>query len=484
MFDVSFLFHFIGNFSDPRPPEEADMIAEMAQSQLLDTSVHDNDPATTDLLMQLFLSDLTPEEELNKLGCGLGVATTTPPTMLDVDREQQSVNSTVSSPTSSLATVPQLPSPNPLMDSGICSEAPSPSPSPIPDTHVHTQQPHDHGNAAICDDVISVLMTSASPLECTDSNGFSDPLDNPFLTESTDLSDFLQDPSVSAMLSSSSNTHTPSPPPSHTTSTTINVCNSSNDSDTTPFPLNLMSEFCLSQSPSNTDVHVNLVDARTHNHSDLNLFDLSQNASLLPPSFDATEVENLDIDFSTFCADTFSLLPTTTNTTTTSSDNDSITSEQLSVMLTQAAQQQEATSTSSTIDVGPPSVSNSNCDDVFMESSPSPSTSSDQLSVVEPSVESPKTTKSRKRQASDLDLDSDTGDGESAPDAKKTKFTRRQKNNVASQVSRAKRKAKNTAMFDRVGELESENAMLRIKEKELTNEIERLKSILVHRLSK
>jgi hypothetical protein len=79
-------------------------------------------------------------------------------------------------------------------------------------------------------------------------------------------------------------------------------------------------------------------------------------------------------------------------------------------------------------------------------------------------------------------LDSDAGDG--APGAKKTKPSRRQKNNVASQVSRAKRRAKNSAMFDREGELESENAMLRIKEKELTDEIERLKNILVHRLSK
>ena len=457
------------------------MIAEMTQSQLLDTSVHDNDPATTDLLMQLFLSDLTPEEELSKLdGCGLGVATTTttPPTSLEVDREQQSVMSTVSLPTSSLvATVPQLPSPtNPLTDSGISSEAPSRTPTPGP-TSMHTPQPHDHGNnATICDDVISVLMSSASPLECTDSNGFSDPLDNPFLTESTDLSDFLQDPSVSAMLSSS-NTHTPSPPPSTNTTT---VCNS--DSDTTPFPLNLMSEFGLSQSPSNTDVHVNVLNTHTHD-SDLNLFDLSQNASLLPPSFDVTEVENLDIDFSTFCSDTLSLLPTTTC----NSDNDSITSEQLSVMLTQAQQQQATASTSSTVDLGPPSVSNSSCDDVFMESSPSPSTSStsDQLSVTELSVsdKTPKATKSRKRQASDLD--SDTGDGgDGAPDTKKTKLSRRHKNNVASQVSRAKRKAKNTAMFDRVGELESENAMLRIKEKELTNEIERLKNILVHRLSK
>ena len=54
-----------------------------------------------------------------------------------------------------------------------------------------------------------------------------------------------------------------------------------------------------------------------------------------------------------------------------------------------------------------------------------------------------------------------------------------------SQVSRAKRRAKNSAMFDRtrVGELESENVMLQIKEKELTDEIERLKKLLVHRSS-
>ena len=235
-----------------------------------------------------------------------------------------------------------------------------------------------------------------------------------------------------------------------------------------------MSEFDLSQSPlgntgaSTSHVLVNTVDTHTHD-SDLNLFDLSQNASLLPPSFDATEAENLDIDFSAFCADTLSLLPTT------GPDSD-VTSKQLSVILTQA---QQMTSTSSTVDLGPPSVSSSNCDDVFIESSPSPSTTSDQLSVTELSVKTPKATKSQKRPASDLD--SDTGD--SAPDAKKTKLTRREKNNVASQVSRAKRKAKNTAMFDRVGELESENAMLRIQEKELTNEIERLKKLLVHRLS-
>ena len=450
-FDASYCL--IGDFSDPRPPEEADIIAEMTQSQLLDTSVLDNDPATTDLLMQLFLSDLTPEEELNKqLGSGLGVVTT-PPTMLDVDRER-SVISTASSPTSSLATVPQLPSPNPLMDSGLGSEATSPSPIPT------SGDSQSHGNTAICDDAISALMFSASPLECTDSNGFNDPLDNPFLTESTDFSDFLQDPSVlnsvTTMLSSTTNT-----PPSTT------MC--SNDSDTTPFPLSVVSEFGLSPSPndstSNTDVPLNVVDTHTHDN-DLDLFDLSQSASLIPPSFDATEVENLDIDFSVFCADTLSLVPTSP---------DDAPSVQLSVLLTGA---QPTTSTSSTVDLNPPSVASSNSNDVFIESSPSPSTS-DQLSVADHSVKSPKTTNSRKRKGSNLE--SDTSD--SAPDAKKTKLSRRQKNNVASQVSRAKRRAKNSTMFDRVGELESENAMLRIKEKELSDEIERLKKLLVHRLS-
>ncbi len=44
---------------------------------------------------------------------------------------------------------------------------------------------------------------------------------------------------------------------------------------------------------------------------------------------------------------------------------------------------------------------------------------------------------------------------------------RRHKNNVASQVSRAKRRAKQSSMFDRVVELENENEQLRTRVKEM-----------------
>ena len=436
-----FCSKFTGDFSDPRPPEEADMVADMTNSQLLDTSVLDNDPATTDLLMQLFLSELTPEEELNKLGC---VASTAPPTAQDLDREQ-SVTSTASTPTSSLATVPQLPSPQPLVPSNSGTSSEAPSPAPVSDLL-------SRGNAT-CDDVISALMFPASPLECTDTSGFNDPLDNPFLTEFTDFSDFLQDPSVfnsvpSVLTSSPSTTPTTTP-----TSTCSNK-------DTTLFSQNVVSEFGPSPSPVSNNTDVNVTD--THVEDDLNLFDLSQSTSIVPPS-DATEMENLDIDFSTFCTDTLSLVP---------NSPDELTTEQLSVMLSQAQQTTSSVECSSNL----PSVSNS--DDVFVETSPS-SFVSDQLSVEDQPVESSATISSRKRTTSDCEVD----ESGSPPDAKKTKLTRRQKNNIASQVSRAKRRAKNTSMFDRVSELESENALLRIKEKELATEIERLKKLLVTRLS-
>lgn len=419
------LLLFSGDLSDPRPPEEADVIAEMTKSQCLDTSVLDNDPATSHLLMQLFISDLTPEEELNKLGC---VSSLTPPTSLDVDHEN-SVVSTASTPTSSLATVPQLPSPEPLIksDSGSSSEAPSPSLI----SGVQTD-----GNTSF-DDVISTLVLSASPLECNDISGFTDPLDNPFLTEFTDFSDFLQDPcvlNVSTMLTSTNNTV------------------SSNNSSPS-FSLNVSSEFrpSLSHVGSNTDAHSNVPD--THTQDNLNLFNLPQTSSIIP-SFNATELENLDIDFSTFCAD-------------------------VSVMLTQAQPQPTPTTPGLEVSHDQPTTS-SKSDVVFVESpTPSPAVS-DQLSVQDHPVDSPVANTSRKRTASDVESNTD----DSAPaTTKKTKITRRQKNNMASQVSRAKRKAKNTAMLDRVSELESKNAMLRIQEKELTIEIERLKKLLVTRLS-
>lgn len=61
--------------------------------------------------------------------------------------------------------------------------------------------------------------------------------------------------------------------------------------------------------------------------------------------------------------------------------------------------------------------------------------------------------------------------------------TRRDKNNVASQVSRAKRRSRNASMFDRVKELEVENARLRTQVEDMTAEAEKLRKLLVHRLA-
>lgn len=60
---------------------------------------------------------------------------------------------------------------------------------------------------------------------------------------------------------------------------------------------------------------------------------------------------------------------------------------------------------------------------------------------------------------------------------------RRDKNNKASQVSRAKRKQRHKNMAGRVGELEDENEKLRVQEKELTAEIEKMKKLLLDRLT-
>ena len=62
-------------------------------------------------------------------------------------------------------------------------------------------------------------------------------------------------------------------------------------------------------------------------------------------------------------------------------------------------------------------------------------------------------------------------------------FVRRQKNNIASQSSRAKRRTKNATMFGRVGELEAVNAELRAQVEQLTTETEKLKKLLIDRLA-
>ena len=60
---------------------------------------------------------------------------------------------------------------------------------------------------------------------------------------------------------------------------------------------------------------------------------------------------------------------------------------------------------------------------------------------------------------------------------------RRKKNNVASQVSRAKRRTRNVDLFSREKELEEENAKLRIRAEEMSKEAARLKKLLIEQLA-
>ena len=60
---------------------------------------------------------------------------------------------------------------------------------------------------------------------------------------------------------------------------------------------------------------------------------------------------------------------------------------------------------------------------------------------------------------------------------------RRRKNNLASKVSRAKRRNRSATLFKREKALEEENALLRVKVKEMTKECEKLREMLVGRLA-
>jgi hypothetical protein len=71
----------------------------------------------------------------------------------------------------------------------------------------------------------------------------------------------------------------------------------------------------------------------------------------------------------------------------------------------------------------------------------------------------------------------------SNPDLVHKHKVRRDKNNLACRVSRAKRKHRRQNMEGRVGELESENERLRMQEKELIAEITEMKKLLLDKLT-
>lgn len=86
----------------------------------------------------------------------------------------------------------------------------------------------------------------------------------------------------------------------------------------------------------------------------------------------------------------------------------------------------------------------------------------------------------RKRKSSSTDVDNVSSVKKSTNDKY---IERRKKNNVASQVSRAKRRQKSSELFAKEKELEKQNAELKIKVEEMTKEAEKLRKLLIMQLA-
>lgn len=110
-------------------------------------------------------------------------------------------------------------------------------------------------------------------------------------------------------------------------------------------------------------------------------------------------------------------------------------------------------------------------------SSPTPSLTSTEDIKETPPASIPEAN-NRKRRASS------TVDDELSPTPKESKQSeRRRKNNVASQISRSKRRNRTANLFVREKELEVENARLKLKVEEMSQEAEKLRNLLVNRLA-
>lgn len=121
-----------------------------------------------------------------------------------------------------------------------------------------------------------------------------------------------------------------------------------------------------------------------------------------------------------------------------------------------------------------------------MSSPLSPSTSADMF-IPSPLSTSPSTPSISSCTPSPLERKRKSPSTEETPASSKKpveKYVeRRKKNNVASQVSRAKRRKRNGNLFSREKELEAHNAELRVKVEEMTKEAERLKKLLINQLA-
>lgn len=362
-----------GNYGDPRPPE--------VESDTLDTSVLDGDPDTTQLLLEMFISELQEPKSWSKEEES-GVREATP---LDGDVETS------------------------LPSSAITSGAPSP-----------------------------LTMTEVSPsasLECMNSTNYTDPLDNPFLMEFTDLSELLN---------------------TTTTDTTTNVLDPTLASGTASPVSSPMFQDATTVDPSNNSPH------------NLHLFDLSDCTHLFSHTTIISEIASassspVSPNHKEFTLDLSCVSDDDLNTLLNSPEDISV--DQLSLLLSQTQDQNDHSSA------------------VTSESSPN---SVPDVTESQPEPETQTTEKTRKRKASEIEPICDDIDTQETQ-LKKSKgdkyLVRRQKNNEASRVSRAKRREKHSNIFTRVTDLEDENARLRTEVEKMEAETARLKKLLVERLS-
>ena len=361
-----------GNYDDPRPPE--------VENDTLDTSILDADPDTAQLLLEMFISELQEPKSWSKEEES-GVREDTP---LDGDAETS------------------------LPSSAIASGVPSP-----------------------------LSMTEVSPsasLECMNSTNYTDPLDNPFLMEFTDLSELLN---------------------TTTTDTTTAVLDPTLASGTTSPVSSPMFQDATNVAPSNNSPH------------DLCTFDLSDCTHLFSHTTTVSEIasasstpvasshEDFTLDLSCVSDDDL-------NTLLNSPEDISV--DQLSLLLSQTQDQHDLSS---------------------VATSESPACVPDVTdSQAEP--ESQTTKKARKRKASEIESICDVGNTQE-PQPKKSKenkyLIRRQKNNEASRISRAKRREKHSTVFTRETDLEEENARLRTEIEKMEAETAKLKKLLIERLS-
>lgn len=102
---------------------------------------------------------------------------------------------------------------------------------------------------------------------------------------------------------------------------------------------------------------------------------------------------------------------------------------------------------------------------------------------VHPHTDTP-TLENRKRKMSSVTDDDDETTPPAKISSKDREIEKRKKNNVASQVSRARKRSKVKGLCEREKELEVQNAELRLKVEEMTKEAERLRALLVTQLAK